>query len=58
MRQRTPKPYKAAQLLGFLLIAVGVIARAGAGEFWGTGLALLGVLVFACGRVAAWWRNG
>jgi hypothetical protein len=54
----TPKSLKALPLLGVLLLLVGVIARAGAGEYWGTALALLGTLLFALGRVLAWWKNG
>lgn len=54
----TPKPIKALQLVGFLLLALGVIVRAGSGEFWGTWVALIGFLLYALGRVAAWWRNG
>lgn len=51
------KPWKIAQIVGFLLLVVGVIARAGAGEYWGTGLAMVGVLVLAVGRVGAWLKS-
>lgn len=54
----TPKTLKALQLVGFALLAVGVIARAGAGEFWGMWLAVIGVAMLAIGRLLAWWKNG
>lgn len=54
----TPKPLKALQLAGVLLILVGVIARAGAGEYWGTAAALLGGVLFTLGKVLAWWKLG
>ncbi|EWS53321.1 hypothetical protein [Methylibium sp. T29] len=54
----TPKPLKALQTVGFVLLVIGVIARAGAGEYWGTGLAMLGLALFFLGRFLAWWKNG
>ena len=54
----TPKAFKALQLIGVVLLLLGVIARAGAGELWGTAVAMLGVLMFALGRVLAWWKLG
>ena len=56
--QQTGKKFKALQLIGFACIAIGVIARAGAGEYWGTALAMLGAILFAAGRVLAWWKHG
>ena len=56
--QQTGNKFKALQLIGFACIAIGVIARAGAGEYWGTALATLGVILFAAGRVLAWWKHG
>ena len=56
--QPTPKPLKALQLVGVLLLILGVIVRAGTGEFVGTWLAIGGALLYAVGRVAAWWTNG
>jgi Na+-driven multidrug efflux pump len=55
---RTPLWMKLLQLIGVVLLLLGVIARAGAGEFWGTWLALIGFLLFAAGRVIAWLRVG
>lgn len=54
---KTPPWMKLLQLVGVLLLLVGVIARAGAGEYWGTALALFGVLLFAVGRVLAWLKR-
>lgn len=51
------KAWKITQLVGFLILIVGVIIRAGTGEYYGTGLTLLGVIVFAAGRVGAWLKS-
>ena len=58
MTEPTPKSFKALMTAGFLLLVIGVIARAGVGEIWGTGLALFGFGLFVLGRFLAWWRNG
>lgn len=51
------KAWKITQIIGFLLLAVGVIARAGAGAEWGTALGMLGVIVYAVGRVGTWLKS-
>lgn len=51
------KAWKITQIVGFLLLVVGVTARAGAGEYWGTGLAVVGVLVWAVGKTGAWLKS-
>jgi hypothetical protein len=51
------KKWKLVQLVGVLVLLLGVVIRAGTGEMTGTGLAVIGVLVFAVGRVAAWLRS-
>lgn len=51
------KAMKIAQLVGFLVLAIGVIIRAGAGEYYGTFIALIGVLIYAVARVAAWMQS-
>ena len=56
--EKTPKPLKALQLGGAALLIVAVVARIGTGEYWWTGLAVLGVVLFALGRLLAWWKNG
>ena len=48
------KAAKIAQVVGFLTLAVGVIIRAGAGEYYGTAIAMLGVLIYAAARVTTW----
>ena len=35
-----------------------VVARIGTGDYWWTGAAVLGALLYALGRVLAWWKNG
>lgn len=51
------KAWKIIQIIGFLALITGVIARAGAGEYWGTGLAMAGVIVLAIGRVGTWLKS-
>lgn len=53
----TLKHWKIIQIVGFLALALGVVVRAGSGEYWGTGVAMLGVLVYAIGRVGAWLKS-
>jgi hypothetical protein len=55
---KTPLWMKLVQLIGLVLLLLGVIARAAAGEFWGTWLAIIGFLLFATGRVSAWLKVG
>lgn len=51
------KGWKITQIAGFLLLVVGVIGWAGAGEHWASGLTFLGVIVLAVGRVGAWLKS-
>ena len=51
------KGWKITQLVGVLLLLVGVAARVGADAMWGTALLLVGAIVFAVGRVGAWLRS-
>lgn len=57
MSEETPKLYKGLQLAGVLLLLIGVVVRVG-GEIYGTHLALLGLVLFAAGRIGAWWKTG
>lgn len=56
--EATPKPFKALQLVGVLLLIGAVVARIGTGDYWWTGAAVLGVMLYALGRVLAWWKTG
>ncbi len=47
---------KIAQLVGVILLILGVIIRAGMGEFFGMHIALLGILIYAVARIAAWLK--
>lgn len=58
MPERTPKPIKAIQTVGFLALVMGVIVRAGTGEYWGTVVGVIGLLVYFLGKFLAWWKNG
>lgn len=50
------KAWKITQIIGFLLIAIGVVIRVG-GEMYGTMIGVLGVLVYAVGRVGTWLKS-
>lgn len=54
----TPKVYKIVQLVGVLLLLLGVIIRAGAGEYYGIWLVMIGVILYAGGRIGAWLARG
>lgn len=51
------KVWKITQIVGFLLLALGVVIRAGAGEFYGTWMAVIGLLVWAAGKTGAWLKS-
>lgn len=50
------KAWKIVQLVGVLLLLLGVVIRVG-GEFYGMHLALLGVLMYTVGRVTLWIKK-
>lgn len=50
------KTWKLLQLAGVLLLLLGVVVRVG-GEYYGTVMAVFGVLLFAVGRIMAWLRS-
>lgn len=56
-RKGSMKALKIAQLVGILMLLVGVIIRAGAGEFYGMHLALLGLLIYTVAKVTAWIKT-
>lgn len=51
------KKWKVVQIVGVAAILVGVIIRAGTGDYYGTGIAALGVVIFAFGRIATWLKS-
>jgi hypothetical protein len=51
------KKLKIAQLIGVLILLLGVIIRAGAGEFYGMWLVVIGLLVYTVARIWAWIAN-
>jgi predicted membrane channel-forming protein YqfA (hemolysin III family) len=64
-RRQAGKQPKALQLIGFLVLAFGVVlavsdAKSGKGLLNGVGpaLILLGLVLYAVGRVSAWWKHG
>lgn len=50
------KTWKILQVVGVLTLLVGVVVRVG-GEYYGTAIALLGVLVYAIARVTTWVKS-
>lgn len=50
------KAWKVVQIAGVLLLLLGVVVRIG-GTMEGMWLAVLGVLLYAVGRVAAWLKS-
>ncbi len=56
MENKPSKRPKQLQIVGFVLLALGVVIRVG-GEYAGTGLALLGFLIWTVGKVADWYRR-
>lgn len=48
------KILKLIQVVGVLTLLFGVAVRAGTGEYYGTVLAVLGTIIYAAARVAAW----
>ena len=50
------KAWKILQIVGVLLLLVGVVVRVG-GEFYGMHMALLGLLMFVVGRLGAWLKS-
>lgn len=50
------KTWKIVQLVGVLMLLVGVVVRV-SGEYYGVPLAVTGVLVYAVGRIAAWLKS-
>lgn len=54
----TAKKWKAMQLIGVALLIIGVVARIGTGDYWWVGVAVIGLIVYALGRVLAWWNHG
>jgi hypothetical protein len=50
------RAWKVAQLVGVLLLLLGVVIRVG-GEFYGMWLVVTGIIVFVLGRVGAWLKS-
>jgi hypothetical protein len=50
------KTLKVIQLVGVVLLLLGVVIRVG-GEIYGTHTAVLGVLLYAFGRIALWLKR-
>lgn len=57
--QATGQGPKVVQLIGVLIIVLGVMSCMSDGSVVGSGyFSLLGLLVYAGGRFAGWWRHG
>ena len=51
------KILKILQIVGVLMLLLGVIIRAGAGEFYGMYLVLIGILIYAVARLTYWVQS-
>jgi hypothetical protein len=51
------KKLKIAQVIGILMLLVGVIIRAGAGEYYGIWLVMFGIIIYATARIWSWVAN-
>jgi hypothetical protein len=58
--ERTSKQWKGGQLIGALLVIVGVIMAIASQDsaVHGGVVMLIGFVVFVGARVGAWWHNG
>lgn len=56
--QQTSKPYKAGQLAGGVLLAIGVVLAVGGAQLSGGLTMLVGLVVYLGSRMGAWWNNG
>jgi hypothetical protein len=50
------KVWKVLQLIGVLLLLVGVVVRVG-GEFYGMWMVVIGLVLYAIGRIGAWMKS-
>ena len=56
--QQTSKVFKALQLVGVLLIIASLVAYMLRMDFWWTYGFIVGGLLYAVGRISAWWWHG
>lgn len=56
--QATSKQYKSMQLLGVLLVLVGVVAGIAEAPVFGVTTGVLGLALYIGGRIGGWWANG
>ncbi len=51
------KTLKIIQIVGVLVLLLGVIVRSGTGAYYGTAIAMLGILIYAVARLMAWVKS-
>jgi hypothetical protein len=65
--EQTSKKWKLVQIIGGILLSIGIIgllfhqnlASETGFTFWlGVSFCTLGVMIYAAGRIAAWWFHG
>lgn len=64
--EATGKGWKLLQAIGVVMVCIGVVSCAGAGDAPGrsgtlmmsSSLILWGSIIFLIGRIGAWWRHG
>ena len=56
--QQTGKTYKGLQFVGVVFLALGVGACASGSKDATVPLTMIGALLYAIGRIGAWWKHG
>jgi len=51
------KTLKIIQIIGVLILLLGVIIRTGTGDYSGTAIAMLGILIFTVSRLTLWVQS-
>lgn len=51
------KKLKIAQIIGVLLLLLGVTIRTGTGEIYGMYFVVLGLLIYVIARIFAWMKS-
>jgi hypothetical protein len=51
------KAWKIVQIVGVLLLLLGVVMLVGTVEMYGTALIMVGAIAFAVGRVGVWLKS-
>jgi len=56
-RSEIMKTLKIIQIIGVLILLLGVFIRTGTGDYSGTAIAMLGILIFTVSRLTLWVQS-